>query len=265
MKQKLTLLTLFISIISNAQFFEDFENGVPGAMKQTYNIGQTTWVNFGMSACYVEKPTSGQNSAVFFNGLATETVKTSLETPILDLSSANFFLDFKYFQREKNVEYSNELSIYLSKDGGETWQLLTKLNEKNESTKQIQINLAQFKPTRYSVIRFESTQSKAGVGFPIVLDDIEIHNYNQKSNLDNTAFNENANIFLNPNPSNGLFKISAKNDFNIFIYDTNGRLVYQKEQIEQQFLFDVSFLNKGIYLVKVVEKNIEKTEKLILK
>ncbi len=50
MKKITLLLLLLFSIFANAQFFEGFENGVPGTMTQTFTKGETTFIDFSIAA-----------------------------------------------------------------------------------------------------------------------------------------------------------------------------------------------------------------------
>ena len=147
-KQKVLLLLLsFSSLLAKAQYFEGFENGVPGSMVQTYVKGNTTWINYGLSALNVEAPLAEKNSAVFFNAMETKVVSTSLQTPILDLTEPKMFLEFKYLQRQKTENYANTLAVEISNDGGQIWQEIAVYKEITKEIKTIRINLAPYSPS----------------------------------------------------------------------------------------------------------------------
>lgn len=265
MKKILFVFTLIFSIFSNAQYFEGFENGVPGSMKQTFNKGKTTWVNFGLYSFDVKNPLSDNNSAIFVNGLATSEVTTSLETPVLDLSAQNARLEFKYLQREKTSGYHNNLIVELSNDLGKTWLTIGNYFETNENVKIIHIDLIQFKPSNKSIIRFRSTQLKVEKGYPIVIDDIDIANdsttFDKVMNKNNTSLSE---IKIYPNPSNGIFRINTQHSVDISITDINGRVVLKMNELSNEDQIKLSFCQKGIYLVKIIDVDSEQTQKLIL-
>jgi hypothetical protein len=85
--------------------------------------------------------------------------------------------------------------------------------------------------------------------------------------LDFTGVKENkqSKIIIYPNPSTGLFTIDT--DFiklnKVTAYDLNGKIVYSKQSLDQKF--DVSHLNKGIYILELQSENSTITEKLIIK
>ncbi len=73
-----------------------------------------------------------------------------------------------------------------------------------------------------------------------------------------------------PNPASGIVNISLANIYdnqNVEIYDITGRLINKLElknnSTTQQI--DISSLNQGIYLVKVIQGNNSYSEKLIVK
>lgn len=71
---------------------------------------------------------------------------------------------------------------------------------------------------------------------------------------------------LYPNPAKDYFKIDGKEKVNIKIFDTNGRVILEKEGIEPNTSISIQNLIKGIYLVSIKEKDKEPvTKKLIIK
>jgi hypothetical protein len=87
-----------------------------------------------------------------------------------------------------------------------------------------------------------------------------------------TGINENNNnsfINLYPNPSDGkiTIEISKGDDINanqISIYNSIGSLVWQNSNSEALINIDISSFQKGIYFLKVQNKNNIHTEKIIV-
>jgi hypothetical protein len=260
MKKITTLLLLAFTAITNAQYFEGFENGVPGTMVQTYEKGQTTWINFGLSALNVDNALSENNSAVFFNAMETKEVTTSLQTPVLDLSDPKMCLEFKYLQKQKTENYANILYVDLSNDGGKTWEVIAVYNQTMKTMKLIHINLAQYNPTLRSCIKFRSIQLDAKKGYPIVIDDISLKVQAKKSTIGTDS-----EIEIYPNPSTGLFTIASIEPVEVAVYDCNGRNVYTATGTSTNTIIDLTSFEQGIYFAKIRGNNRQEVKKLILK
>lgn len=265
MQKTTTLLLLLILTSVNAQFFEGFENGVPGKMEQIYSKGQTTWIDFGLSAINVDKPLSDANSAVFFNGMSTKEEVTYLQTPILDLSKPKLSLDFLYLQKLKTNGYSNELIIEISSDAGSTWKEIANYNQTNDDVVRIHIDLENYKLSTSSNVRFKSIQTSPLDGFPIVIDDIRIaenNNNNKFSDLESKLSQSETMIY--PNPSNGIITVETKQLIKLTIFDCNGRTVYNKSDLLNVTNIDLSQLSKGIYFAKINSTNFQELKKIII-
>ena len=78
------------------------------------------------------------------------------------------------------------------------------------------------------------------------------------------------NFSIVPNPSKGIFDIQLKsvlNDYSIVIYDTTGRVIFEKEYVNNSDLNQIITLNdtmKGIYLVSIRSKGDCLTKKIII-
>ena len=75
-------------------------------------------------------------------------------------------------------------------------------------------------------------------------------------------------IKIYPNPANDVIKIlGIENDFNIKIFNSLGKLVFEDNEINKENNIDISSLTKGTYNLKVIDKKqrIVKTDKLIIK
>ncbi|MGH2666931.1 T9SS type A sorting domain-containing protein [Flavobacterium sp.] len=248
---------------ANAQFEENFERGVPGKLTQKFLSQETTWIDFGISAINVQKPLSGENSAVFFNGLATKETITSLETPVLNLSLPDLVLEFKYLQREKNPDVHNNLAVELSNDNGVTWVKVASYGTTAAEGITPVISLDKFRPGTASIIRFVSTQPKVDAAYPIVIDDIKIYTAKKPGfGKANVVIND---INVYPNPTKGIFTISSlSNNFEVNAFDINGRKVYSATYDTNEARIDFSAFPKGIYLLKVSSQDFEKTKKITI-
>jgi hypothetical protein len=84
----------------------------------------------------------------------------------------------------------------------------------------------------------------------------------------NSFFTNNFSIV--PNPNKGIFDIQLKSildDYSIVIYDTTGRIVFEKEYVNNSDLNQIITLNdtmKGIYLISIRSKGDCLTKKIII-
>lgn len=84
----------------------------------------------------------------------------------------------------------------------------------------------------------------------------------------NTFFTNNFSIV--PNPNKGIFDIQLKsvlNDYSIVIYDTTGRVVFEKEYVNNNELNQIVTLNdtmKGVYLISIRSQGDYLTKKIII-
>lgn len=246
---------------AHAQFEENFENGVPGKLTQKFLTRETTWIDFGLSSYYVQKPLSGGNSAVFFNGLETREVITALETPAMNLSLPGMVLEFKYLQRLRTPEGHNTLTVEMSNNNGESWIQLASYGTTSDKGINPVISLAKFNPGTSAIIRFVSTQPKVDEAYPIVLDDIKI--YEEKKMTPSVVELKEVSVY--PNPSTGIFNVNAlDDDFSVTLFDLNGKSVFTKNYKTTTTVLDFTNMPKGIYLLKVNGKDYEKTQKITI-
>lgn len=78
--------------------------------------------------------------------------------------------------------------------------------------------------------------------------------------LGDTDFKNNE-IVLFPNPVKNTLYISESINVDYIIYDVQGRVVYQSQNVSNAI--DVSFLNEGIYLIKIVNEGKITTKKFV--
>ncbi|WP_027388011.1 T9SS type A sorting domain-containing protein [Chryseobacterium gregarium] len=262
--KKTILLSIMASFsLLDAQetiFEENFEDGFPGKFTQDFIDQETTWIDFGISAIGVDSPLKGKNSAVFFNGLATRPVSTSLSTQPIDLSKGNIVLEFLYLQKKKENGTDNTLSVELLDEKGKWQKLLTLNANKNDGQEKIQIPLTDYSKNSKSVIRFVSTQYKTDSANPIVLDDVTI--FKAKNDVQKSLSYKKD--ILYPNPTKNVFQIMADTDsFNCEVFDAKGDRVIKLEKISKNTYIDLSKQLPGVYYVKIYTDKQVTTHKLI--
>src|SRR5690606_27331008 len=74
-----------------------------------------------------------------------------------------------------------------------------------------------------------------------------------------------ASFNMYPNPSDGIFNISTQNVLNLEVYDITGKLVYTQNQVQNNSRIDLSFLNSGMYIAKVMDNNNSHSQKIVIK
>lgn len=82
-----------------------------------------------------------------------------------------------------------------------------------------------------------------------------------KENIANNSFN------IYPNPNNGQFNIETnlKEDYEILVTDVLGKLVYSEKSFEESKTINLSFIQKGVYLVTVSSINSRITKRVVIK
>ena len=82
--------------------------------------------------------------------------------------------------------------------------------------------------------------------------------------LNTSEFNRNS-ISIFPNPSNGIITINTENTLNLTISDITGKVVFSKNNVTNNEAINLSNLQTGVYLAKMVtETGVEETKKIIL-
>jgi hypothetical protein len=72
-------------------------------------------------------------------------------------------------------------------------------------------------------------------------------------------------IYPNPLILNHLLSIEARNELplNFDLFTIQGRLVFSKQVVGNQYL-DLSYLDQGMYIYKVVNQELKSSEKLMI-
>jgi len=82
--------------------------------------------------------------------------------------------------------------------------------------------------------------------------------------LNTSEFNRNS-ISIFPNPSNGIITINTENTLNLTISDITGKVIFSKNNVTNNETINLSNLQTGVYLAKMVtETGVEETKKIIL-
>jgi hypothetical protein len=77
----------------------------------------------------------------------------------------------------------------------------------------------------------------------------------------NDRMNDDRKVSIQPNPSDGLFRIATKEFESALVYDITGNLVFEADDAE----FDLSHLPKGLYLLEVNADQVRSSHKITLR
>jgi len=93
----------------------------------------------------------------------------------------------------------------------------------------------------------------------------DVRSFSVANPLNTSEFSRNS-ISIFPNPSNGIITINTENTLNITISDITGKVVFSKNNVTNNESINLSNVQTGIYLAKMVtETGVEETKKIILK
>jgi hypothetical protein len=82
--------------------------------------------------------------------------------------------------------------------------------------------------------------------------------------LNTSEFTRNL-ISISPNPSKGIITINTENTLNITVCDITGKVVFSKNNVTNNETINLSNLQTGVYLAKMItETGVEETKKIIL-
>ena len=92
----------------------------------------------------------------------------------------------------------------------------------------------------------------------------DVRSFSVASPLNLNDFTRNL-ISISPNPSNGIITINTENTLNLTISDITGKVVFSKNNVTNNETINLSNLQTGVYLAKMVtETGVEETKKIIL-
>lgn len=83
--------------------------------------------------------------------------------------------------------------------------------------------------------------------------------------LATNTFENASKIKLYPNPSNGIVKIATETPVDVVVMDITGKIVFTMNQVTNESQMNLSSLQKGIYMAKIISEGSEETQKIILK
>ena len=97
----------------------------------------------------------------------------------------------------------------------------------------------------------------------VVLEDVWVYVDTCTSSINNLSEKR---ISIYPNPTNGKVNIVLPKGeyFHFTLYDLQGRLVLQKENIAEKFVFDTKEISKGTYLIKLESVKGKYSRKLLI-
>lgn len=80
-----------------------------------------------------------------------------------------------------------------------------------------------------------------------------------------TSIKENAiDAVIYPNPTSGMLNINAEGMTNISVYNVVGQKVVDQTIDTDEYILDMSSMEKGVYMLKVVSRNGEMTERIVV-
>jgi len=83
--------------------------------------------------------------------------------------------------------------------------------------------------------------------------------------LSANSFDSASKFKVYPNPSNGIVKIKTESPVDVVVMDISGKTVYTMNQVTSESQLNLSSLQKGIYMAKIMSEGTEETQKIILK
>lgn len=115
-----------------------------------------------------------------------------------------------------------------------------------------------------------------GKNFDGIIDDVRF--YNRKiteaeidelyklTNLSVNDHSKNSELNIFPNPTNGILNVTrnANDPLHLLIYDMSGKQIFNNQYFQKNIHIDLSKLTNGIYTLKTIVNNLEKS-KLIIK
>jgi len=106
-------------------------------------------------------------------------------------------------------------------------------------------------------------------GTTMIIDEIQFKSSPLNTNINQFIKNNDNNVSIYPNPSNGEFYLKTNSDIKtIEIYNTTGELVYSKTNSSNKNnkinKLDLSYLKKGIYYIKLSDNFKTYNQKIII-
>lgn len=154
-----------MSFLTAQVFSEDFSDGVPGDLIEDTVNGNLSWTDCGGNTGGI----SCEDAASFYH-TSQSAYNTALDTPVLDLSSGVYKVEFSLAKREKDGKI-NLFFLEISTDGGDNWTTIAEFPDAIMNQTSFAYVLTPFNPSSETVLRFRGTNKG---GFAILLDDISV-------------------------------------------------------------------------------------------
>lgn len=266
-------------ITSNRAFFGNEENpeGYPEDINDAVSLGDG-----GSAICEFEQTISdgeGYDFAVFENGLKSQfsPFQYFLELAYVEVSSNG--IDFVRFPSTSLTPADKQISTY-----GQ----LSPENINNLAGKYI---VDYGTPFDLNELQDSSKIDIHNINYVKIIDVVgsinsEYANYDSKGNIINDPFptpfhscgfdltavgvinsknliTGNNNSFMYPNPVSDILKIQSSGDFNVLIYNIQGKLIYQNIIVSGKNEIDLSNCDAGLYFVKIFSEKVSETYKII--
>lgn len=239
---------------------------------------------------------SGNNCMMIENYFNSPSKTEILYTPSFNLSAINsstsssdpLKFTFKLAYQGRNEQANERLQVFSSTNCGQTWSLRYSKTMNNLTTvgsysslpfypdslqdwRTEQVSISALLNQQHVLFKFQFTSDALGQTNNLYIDDINI----SKMPIGINEINEtlyNVNVF--PNPINGKsltlnFIATQKQQFNLNLFDVNGKLVYSncltiKPGENNLDINDLNDISSGIYFLKINSNQFNSTHKLIV-
>lgn len=108
--------------------------------------------------------------------------------------------------------------------------------------------------------------SGSNEGTQLYVDDVELF-FEAPENPDGVGDNCNAIFSVSPNPASDVLRIHStmNGNYDAALFDTNGKIVWQDIDFQDDMQIDISGLNSGIYFLRVNHNGLTRTQKVIVR
>ncbi|MBS4014378.1 MAG: T9SS type A sorting domain-containing protein [Bacteroidetes bacterium] len=242
-------------------FYEGFESGsIPSGWTQVQETGALNWtVGAGNDAGFPAGAYSGAKNAYF--KIVTDVhvgYKTKLITPPINIPSGSTTILTFYIHNQEWEGDQDRLRLYYKTSPSGSWVLFGANNTNITQWTKMSYYLPNTSSTYY--IAFEN---EAYWGRGLCIDEVKVELLTNTPQIETDSFI--ANIF--PNPAfNALFVEINSNEFinEISIIDLQGSLIEKRKTTNtDRYVFDISNLPAGMYLVRIAGKDVNKTMKFV--
>jgi len=226
------------------QDFESF-NSLMDCWSQEPVTGNLTWKSTGGSGS-TNSPYAftGENYSIFSgNGQPNQTTK--LVTQLFSLEPNNeYYISFAHFQsRVFNVQAY--LKVYYKNSVNGNWILLKEFPDLLSEWTISEINLPN--PSSDYLIAFE--------GIANGITSVGIDNFNVNNGTVIGIENSDFEAIVYPNPSNGNFVVKGENIKSVSVYDLSGKIIFENNLSSNIYQINLSNIEAGMYMVKIVNEN----------